>query len=34
MGIEREQTWARMVEHYPSFAELQTKPVARSRLWR
>jgi deazaflavin-dependent oxidoreductase (nitroreductase family) len=25
MGIEREQTWARMVEHYPSFAELQTK---------
>jgi deazaflavin-dependent oxidoreductase (nitroreductase family) len=25
VGIEREQTWARLVERYPSFAELQTK---------
>jgi deazaflavin-dependent oxidoreductase (nitroreductase family) len=24
-GVEREQTWARMVERYPSVAELQTK---------
>jgi hypothetical protein len=25
VGIEREQTWARLVERYPSFAALQTK---------
>jgi deazaflavin-dependent oxidoreductase (nitroreductase family) len=25
VGIEREQTWARIVERYPSLAELQTK---------
>jgi len=24
-GVEHERTWARMVERYPSFAELQTK---------
>jgi deazaflavin-dependent oxidoreductase (nitroreductase family) len=25
VGIERKQTWARIVERYPSLAELQTK---------